>query len=160
MADVVVLDTNMDSRLTEPELAGWAHEWLARRNLLAITAPTILERRFGYQAHFPQWESLWEVYVELLVARTVEVLPLDFVAAEIAGHVRTVCPFPESGRRQRKGRSKAARRVSWILDILIAAIAARHGYPVFTANERDFVLLSAKVPAPYRLDVIAYPAFP
>lgn len=161
MAEVVVLDTDMDSRLTEPEMAAWAHGWLARQNLLAITAPTVLERRFGYQSSFQDWGRSWETYVELLAARTIDVLPLDFEAAEIAGHLRAVCPFPPpAGRRQRKSKSKTARRASWILDILIAAIAARAGHPLFTANERDFRVLAAEMPKPYGLDLVVYPALP
>jgi predicted nucleic acid-binding protein len=160
MREVLVLDTDIDSRLTEPELAAWAHGWLARRNLLAVTAATIVERRFGYQTHFSQWEALWDLYLELLTDRTVEVLPLDLVSAEISGHLRAACPLPQLARRRRKSRSKAARRISWFLDILVAAIASRHGYPLFTANEEDYALLSRHIPSPYRLELIVYPALP
>jgi predicted nucleic acid-binding protein len=160
MAEVVVLDTDMDSRLSEPELWAWARAWLERRNLIYVTAPTVIERRYGYQSAFSHWKRLWETYVELLAAGTVGVLPLDFEAAEIAGHLRAVCPVPKIGRRRRRSRSKAVRRVSWILDILIAATSARHGYPLFTANGEDFQFLREKLGTQYRLDLVVYPALP
>jgi predicted nucleic acid-binding protein len=160
MPDLLVLDTDIDSRLPEPELGAWAQAWLARSNTLAVTAVTVLERRFGYQSGSTDWQALWADYVEVLTERTIEVLPLDFVSAQIAGHLRAECPLPPAAARRRKGRKKSARRASWILDILIAAIAAGHGHPLFTANRTDFALLSAHMPAPYRLDLVLYPALP
>jgi predicted nucleic acid-binding protein len=162
MPELLVLDTDMDSRLSEPELSAWAQGWLARQNLLAVTAPTIIERRYGYQAAFQDWERAWDLYREILTARTIEVLPLDLGAAEIVGHLRVVCPAAPETRRRRKLRrgSKAARRVSWILDILIAAIAARNGGRLFTGNESDFALLAENLPRPYRLRLNVYPSLP
>lgn len=162
MPERIVLDTDMDSRLTEPELTAWALGWLARKNLIAVTAPTILERRYGYQAGSRDWEGVWAAYRELLDARTIEVLPLDLGSAELAGHLKAIRPFAPAARR--RGRSKrggrAARRVGWLLDILIASIAARHGSPLFTANEGDFAVLRESMPAPYRLRLVVYPALP
>jgi predicted nucleic acid-binding protein len=159
MADVVVLDTGIDSRLGEPEIVAWVQGWLTRGNLLAVTAPTVFERRFGYESRFQDWVGLWDTYMELLAVRTVEVLSFDLESAVIAGHLRAVCPFPPAARRKR-GKSRSARRASWILDILIAATAARHGHPLFTANARDFSSLAARMPEPYRLELVVYPSLP
>jgi predicted nucleic acid-binding protein len=161
MPELIVLDTDMDSRLSEPELSAWAQGWLARQNLLAVTAPTIIERRYGYQTGFSAWERAWTLYREIMTAHTIEVLPLDFGAAEIAGHLKAVCPnAPEARRKGKSRQSKAARRTGWLLDTLIASIAAWHGCRLFTANEGDFVTLARNLPAPFRLGLVVYPSLP
>jgi len=159
MPDAVVLDTDIDSRLPEPELTVWAQAWLAANRRLFVTAPTVIERRYGYQTHFRDWERHWSTYSELHEEGTIGVLPLGFQAAEIAGHLRAVCPHPPRGR-PRGRKSKAQHRVSWILDILIAATAASHAVPLFTSNGADHQHLGRNMPAPYRLELIVYPVLP
>lgn len=63
------------------------------------------------------------------------VLPLNDVAAVVAGEVRALCPFPVSRQR---GRSKAEGRASWLLDIEIASTAWVAGFNLATANRSDF----------------------
>jgi predicted nucleic acid-binding protein len=64
---------------------------------------------------------------------------LDGRAGLVAGRLRGVLPHPP-GRRDR--RSKAMRRIAWLLDMEIAATAFAAGLDVATENRRDFEALS------------------
>jgi predicted nucleic acid-binding protein len=113
-----------------------------------LAAPTVheiasgLQRRADADATFA---ALLRWFTGFLDAGVVEVLPLSWEAALLAGRLRASRPMPPTGGRSRQGRSrdpKPERRVAWITDIQIAAIAWLAGEDVCTADRDHFEALS------------------
>jgi hypothetical protein len=79
------------------------------------------------------------------------VLNLDGAGLVVAARLRARVPSPPSPRR--KGQTKPDRRVGWVADIEIAAIAWRWQLPLLTQNEHDFSVLATALTE-------LYPSFP
>lgn len=113
-----------------------------------LAAPTVHEIAFGLQRRAEadaRFATLLRWFTDLLDAGVVEVLPLSWEAALLAGRLRASWPTPPTGARRRKGRSrdpKPERRVAWITDIQIAAITWLAGEDVCTADLDHFEALS------------------
>jgi predicted nucleic acid-binding protein len=146
---VAVWDTSVASGLhPDSSLYELASEAALAGKPFRLAAPTVheiafgLEQRAGADARFA---VLLRWFTDLLDAGVVEVLPLNWDAALLAGRLRATRPTPPTGGRSRKGRSrdpKPERRVAWIADIQIAATAWLAGEDVCTADRDHFEALS------------------
>ena len=135
-------DTTAVARLAVPGPArARAMERMALADPVGIPSPCLLEVAFGYRRALARGDTRFAAALEwvrdgLRSEPLGSVLPLDHVAAALAGEIRAVCPFPP-GRRPR-GRSKAETRASWLIDIEIAAAAWAAGFDIATDNREDF----------------------
>jgi predicted nucleic acid-binding protein len=125
--EVVVLDSDTLSELSRqnPRVVPRARAYLQRHGRLTFTAVSVFERVRGYQAAIAAgrpYESQLRDFQTL--AAESQVLPLDGVAADLAGRI-----WAGLSPRQRRA----------VSDILIAAIAASHALPVVTRNRDDFL---------------------
>lgn len=142
-------DTTAVARLAVP---GPARDLAVGRAALAdpvgIPAPCLLELAFGYRRALAQGNARFASALDW-IRRGLEadplgpVLPLDRVAAALAGEIRVLCPFPPP--RRRRGRSKAEARASWLIDIEIAAAAWAGGFDIATDNRADFETIAAAI---------------
>ncbi|MEA2196470.1 MAG: hypothetical protein QOJ25_521 [Solirubrobacteraceae bacterium] len=129
---------------------------------VALTAPGLFEMSYGLAKAASATGSAnvglaW--LARLSASDLVMTLPLDEVAALVAGRVRAAQPVPPTGAR-RSG-TKPDQRTAWILDIQIASCAWAHGHALATDNRRDFAaiaeLIAGLYPAAGRLEVIDPP---
>jgi predicted nucleic acid-binding protein len=128
-----------------------------------LATPTVQEIAFGLQAQVePRFAALLVWFRELFAAGALEVLPLSWEAALLAGQLRAMLPVPPTGRRSQRGRgAKPERRVAWIADIQIAATAWLAGEPVCTADQEHFEALAGAIarlfPKEQKLEMIPPP---
>jgi len=166
---MAVWDTSVASGLhPESPLYELASEAAVADGPFRLAAPTVHEIAFGLQARAEvdaRFVTLLRWFSDLLDAGMVEVLPLSWEAALLAGRLRASRPTPPTGGRARKKRSrdpKPERRVAWIADIQIAATAWLAGEDVCTADRDHFEMLSDAIaglfPDEERLRVIPPPA--
>jgi predicted nucleic acid-binding protein len=111
-----------------------------------LAAPALLEVAYG-------WERLRRVRQEfgdlltwfstLVSGPTFEIVPLARGAAVLAGRLRATTGEPPPRRGERRSRSE--RRISWLLDVQIAATAWAAGFDVATANTNDFELIAEQL---------------
>jgi len=115
---------------------------------VALPTPVIGEIFYGLfreGARRPEFLHHARWLQSLLEDRIVESLPVTTDAAILAAEIRVTLPIP-GDRRLAGSRSKAADRVSWHADILIATTAFVHGYDLMTRNMKDFERISAAMP--------------
>jgi predicted nucleic acid-binding protein len=146
---MAVWDTSVASGLhPESPLYELASEAALADEPFRLAAPTVHEIAFGLQRRAEadaRFATLLRWFTDLLDAGLVEVLPLSWEAALLAGQLRASQPTPPTGGRSRKGRSrdpKPERRVTWIADIQIAATAWLAGEDLCTADQAHFEALS------------------
>lgn len=141
MTTPIAWDTSLVSRLWPgtPALAYLEDEALAGRPL-RVPAPVLTEISFGL-ARAAQRDARFAaqlVWIEdLLRHPKVEVLALDREAGFLAGRLRALAHHP-LGQARRDARTKPERRISWLLDLQIAAAAWASGCDVATENTGDF----------------------
>jgi predicted nucleic acid-binding protein len=113
---------------------------------VAIAAPSVLELTYGLRKAALAGNARLAGHLRwlrgLLELGAVRVLPLDSRAAQLAGEARALRPAPPEPKRGER-RSKAERRVAWLLDLQIAAAAYVHGHDVATGNARDFEAIAS-----------------
>jgi predicted nucleic acid-binding protein len=144
---VAVWDTSVASGLhPETPLYELASEAALAQEPFRLAAPTVNEIAFGLQRRADAddgFAKLLRWFTDLLDAGVVEVLPLSWEAALLAGRLRAALPTPPTRARARRSRDpKPERRVAWIADIQIAATAWLAGEDVCTADRDHFVALS------------------
>lgn len=146
---MAVWDTSVASGLhPDAPLYELASEAAMDGEPVRLAAPTVHEIVFGLQRRAEAdagFATLLGWFTDLLDAGVLEALPLTWEAALLAGRLRAGHPIPPTGGRSRKGRSrdpKPERRVAWIADIHIAAIAWLAGEDVCTADRDHFQTLS------------------
>lgn len=144
---MAVWDTSVASGLhPETPLYELASEAALAQEPIRLAAPTVHEIAFGLGRRAeadPRFASLRRWFTDLLDAEVVEVLPLSWEAALLAGRLRAALPTPPTGGRARRSRDpKPERRVAWIADIQIAATAWLAGEDVCTADRGHFEVLS------------------
>jgi predicted nucleic acid-binding protein len=129
-----------------------------------VAAPTVAEIFFGLERRSDQERFVRALgwFTEVFNAGLLEVLPVTYETAILAGRLRALHPVaPTSGRRA-DGRSKPLRRVAWVADIQIAACAWVHGEAVCTADHGHFDLLKEGIahlfPAESPLQVLPAPS--
>ena len=141
----VAWDTTLVSRLTPGSSAlGLFESTLLDRGRVLIPAVSVMEVVCGHaraSARRRRSERLLKWLPGFLARPDVGVLGFTRTAAFAVGEARARAPFPPS-RRARDRRSKAERRVSWALDMQVAATAWAFGVPVATENVADFERLS------------------
>jgi tRNA(fMet)-specific endonuclease VapC len=118
-----VLDTDMVSELfrgKDATVASNARDYLRSHGRFTITVVTVMEAIRGY-SRLGRDDRVQQL---LALFASVEVLPLDETAAELAGRIR--------GDLDRAGRAVD------LPDLMVAAIALRHHMPVVTGNTRHF----------------------
>lgn len=118
-----VLDTDTVSELfrgRDATVAANAREYLQHHARFTVTVVTVMEAVRGYS----RLQREDKVQQLLALFKRGEVLPLDETAAELAGRIR--------GDLDRSGRPMD------LPDLMVAAIALRHGLPVVTGNTRHF----------------------
>jgi len=106
--------------------------------------------------------TCFPLLTDLDAVGVLEVLPLSWEAALLAGQLRALLPAPPTGRSAQRDRgAKPERRVAWIADIQIAATAWLAGEPVCTADREHFETLSKAIaelfPREEKLQVIPPP---
>lgn len=97
-----------------------------------------------------------------IAAGLIDVLPFDHRAADIAGALRARIPMPPPAPKRSKGRSKAAGRVAWLMDLQTSATVFVHGYDLVSADAHHPVIakeLSALAPSTPPLLIEAPPKF-
>lgn len=147
----VAWDTTAIGRLARPgDARDLALERQAAADPIGIPSPCLLELAFGYRRALERGNrgfatALRWIGVELRADPVGEILPLDDVAATLAGEIRALCPFPPS--RRRRGRSTAESRASWLLDIEIGAAAWVGGFDLATGNRIDFDAIAEAIAA-------------
>lgn len=165
---MAVWDTSVASGLhPESSLYELASEAALAREPFRLAAPTVHEIAFGLQRRAgadARFATLLRWFTDLLDAGVVEVLPLSWEAALLAGRLRANRPTPPTSGQGRKRRSrdpKPERRVAWIADIQIAATAWLAGEDVCTADREHFAALSDAIadlfPAEERLQLLPSP---
>ena len=111
-----------------------------------LASPTVQEISFGLERHADaDFAALLGWFKELFAAGVLEVLPLSWEAALLAGQLRAMLPIPPSGGSRRDRGAKPERRVAWIADIQIAATAWLVGEPVCTADQDHFEALAGTI---------------
>lgn len=140
---MAVWDTSVASGLhPETPLYELASEAALAREPIRLAAPTVHEIAFGFGRRAEtdaRFASLLRWFTDLLDAGVVEVLPLSWEAALLAGRLRAVQPTPPTGARARRSRDpKPERRVAWVADMQIAASAWLAGEDVCTADRAHF----------------------
>jgi predicted nucleic acid-binding protein len=128
-----------------------------------LAAPTVQEIAFGLERQADaSFAALLVWFKELFAAGVLEVLPLSWEAALLAGQLRAMLPVPPSGASQQNRGTKPERRVAWIADIQIAATAWLVGEAVCTADQKHFEALGEAIakllPRERGLQVIPPPA--
>ena len=143
-----VWDTTLAARLYPgSEIERAVSDRAAGGDPVALSAPTVHEvvRGLSLRAAGADPDHRFanaRVWFERLVhSDMVDVIPLDADAAVVAGRIRAREPHP-GGRREG---SKAEARVSWVLDIQIAACAWVAGRTLVTANQRDFTRIATLI---------------
>lgn len=119
----VLLDTSV---VISPPVAGFG----SVADLVAVSAITVAELEYGVGATADPVERARRRRRLQLVGDNFEIIPFDSATAESYGLLANVV--------RRAGRDPRPRR----LDLLIAAIAERHGLSVATRNIDDFRHLS------------------
>lgn len=113
-----------------------------------LAAPTVQEIAFGLQrkAGDSRFRAALDWFTELLDSDVLMSLPLTWEAALLAGQLRATYPTPPTGGRPRRTDApKPERRVAWVTDIQIAAIAWLAGESVCTADRDHFSLLGSAI---------------
>lgn len=147
---MAVWDTSVASGLhPDTPLYELASEAALAQDPIRLAAPTVHEIAFGLGRRAetdPRFAFLLRWFTDLFDAGVVEVLPLNWEAALLAGRLRAVLPAPPTGGRARRSRDpKPERRVAWIADIQIAATAWLAGEDVCTADRGHFESLSEAI---------------
>jgi predicted nucleic acid-binding protein len=134
-----------------------------------LAAPTAQEIAFGLERQADaRFAALLTWFRELFFAvGALEVLPLSWEAALLAGQLRAMLPVPlmdPAARSPRERGTKPERRVAWIADIQIAATAWLAGEAVCTADRKHFEVLGEAIaklfPGERKLQVLPPPANP
>ncbi len=163
---MAVWDTSVASGLhPDTPLYELAREAALAQEPFRVAAPTVHEIAFGLQRRAEadaRFASLLGWFTDLLDAGVVEVLPLSWEAALLAGRLRANQPTPPTGDRATRSRDpKPERRVAWITDIQIAATAWLAGEDVCTADQDHFEALSYTIadlfPDESRLQILPPP---
>lgn len=115
---------------------------LAGNMRFSLTAPTVQEVIRGAAAA----PAALRWYRELLGNPLLDVLVLDAAAADLAGRLQSSLPHPPATARRRSGH-RTQQRLSWLIDIQIAACAYTNGYAITTENRHDFDVLSDAIAA-------------
>lgn len=141
MTPPIAWDTSLVSRLWPgtPALAYLEDEALAGRPL-RIPAPVLTEISFGLARaalRDARFAAQLEWIEDLMCHPKVEILALGREAGFLAGRLRALGHHPPD-RGRRDARTKPERRVSWLLDLQIAAAAWASGCDVATENTGDF----------------------
>ncbi len=123
---MAVWDTSVASGLhPETPLYESAVEAALAGEPVRLAATTVQEIAFGLGRRAekdPRFRASLRWFTDLLDAGAVEVLPLSWEAALLAGRLRAALPTPPTGSRAKRS-PKPERRVAWIADIHIAATA-------------------------------------
>jgi len=127
-----------------------------------LAAPTVQEISFGLERQADaSFAELFAWFKELFAAGVLEVVPLSWEAALLAGQLRAMLPVPPSGGSRGGRGTKPERRVAWIADIQIAATAWLLGEAVCTTDQGHFEALAEAIaklfPREPRLKVIPPP---
>jgi predicted nucleic acid-binding protein len=161
---MAVWDTSVASGLhPDDPLFELASEAALADEPFLLAAPTVQEISFGLQRQAdPRFAALLAWFRELFAAGVLEVLPLSWEAALLAGQLRAMLPTPPTGSRSQRDRgAKPERRIAWIADIQIAATAWLAGGPVCTVDRSHFETLSKAIaelfPKEQKLEVIPPP---
>jgi predicted nucleic acid-binding protein len=133
-----------------------------------LAAPTVQEIAFGLERQADaRFAALLTWFRELFAVGVLEVLPLSWEAALLAGRLRAMLPIPPTGptaRSPRERGTKPERRVAWVADIQIAATAWLAGEAVCTADQKHFETLGKAIeklfPGERKLQVLPPPANP
>jgi len=108
-----------------------------------------------------RFSALLGWFRELFAVGVLEVLPLSWEAALLAGQLRAMLSIPPSGASRRDRGTKPERRVAWVADIQIAATAWLVGEAVCTADQKHFEALGGAIarlfPRERKLQVIPPP---
>ena len=119
-----LLDTDILSEVIkgkDPSVTSKARSYLAREHRLTFSTVSVMEVVSGFCRR--QNEDKAKRFIQL--TRASDVLPLDTIAAELAGRM--------NADLQRVGRSIG------VPDTMIAAIAVHRGLPLVTGNTSDYV---------------------
>jgi predicted nucleic acid-binding protein len=161
---MAVWDTSVASGLhPDDPLFELASEAALADEPFLLAAPTVQEIAFGLERQADvRFAALLVWFRELFAVGVLEVLPLSWEAALLAGQLRAMLPAPPTGRRSQRDRgAKPERRVAWIADIQIAATAWLAGEPVCTADQKHFETLAQAIaklfPKERKLEVIPSP---
>ena len=161
---MAVWDTSVASGLHPDEpLFELASEAALADEPFLLAAPTAQEIAFGLRRQAdPRFAALLVWFRDLFAAGVLEVLPLSWEAALLAGQLRAMLPVPPTGRRPQRDRgAKPERRVAWIADIQIAAVSWLADEPVCTTDRKHFQTLSEAIaklfPKEQKLQVIPPP---
>lgn len=160
---MAVWDTSLASRLhpEEPLFETARHASESGAPIL-VAAPTVAEISFGLQlrAADERFAAALGWFTDVIAAGVLGVLPLTREAALLAGRLRALHPAAPSVAPG-DTRPKPERRVAWIADIQIAAIAWVNGRPLCTADRGHFELLASAIaslfPAEGELEILAAP---
>jgi predicted nucleic acid-binding protein len=161
---MAVWDTSVASGLhPDTPLFELASEAALADEPLLLAAPTVQEIAFGLERQADaSFAALLAWFKELFSVGVLEVLPLSWDAALLAGQLRAMLPIPPSSSGSRRDRgTKPERRVAWIADIQIAATAWLVGEAVCTADQKHFEALAEAIaelfPRERKLQVIPPP---
>jgi predicted nucleic acid-binding protein len=164
---MAVWDTSVASGLhPDTPLYELASEAALAQEPVRLAAPTVHEIAFGLQRRAEadtRFAMLLRWFIDLLDAGVVEVLPLSWEAALLAGRIRASRSTPPTGgsQKRRERDPKPERRVAWVADIQIAATAWLAGEDVCTADRDHFEALSDAIadlfPDEDRLQILSPP---
>jgi predicted nucleic acid-binding protein len=166
---MAVWDTSVASGLhPDDPLFELASEAALANEPFLLAAPTVQEIAFGLERQADaRFAALLTWFRELFAVGVLEVLPLSWEAALLAGRLRAMLPIPPTAptaRSPRERRTKPERRVAWIADIQIAATAWLAGEAVCTADQKHFEALGEAIaklfPGERELQVLPPPPQP
>ena len=138
MTAVAAWDTTIVSRLRPGSRAAlYVQEEALAGRTVCVPAPVLSEVAYGFARRGASLARNLRWFQRLARSPLMCVLAYDREAGLLAGKLRALAPqAPAVGRHDR--RTKPERRVSWLLDLQIAATAYAAGHDVATDNRRDF----------------------
>jgi predicted nucleic acid-binding protein len=163
---MAVWDTSVASGLHPDEpLFEFASEAALANEPILLASPTVQEIAFGLGRRADaRLAALFTWFRGLFAVGVLEVLPLSWEAAILAGQLRATLPIPPTGptvRSPRERGTKPERRAAWIADIQIAATAWLAGEAICTADQKHFEVLGEAIaklfPGERKLQVLPPP---